>query len=87
MCVAKYSEDKQWYRAVVTALTGNQRVRVLYVDYGNTEELPYFELRKISDEFIRLPIRVSILLKISDKLIQSKHACVVYCKLFGRADK
>ena len=61
MCVAKYSEDKQWYRAVVTALTGNQRVRVLYVDYGNTEELPYFELRKISDEFIRLPVQVSVL--------------------------
>ena len=64
MCVAKYSEDKQWYRAVVTALTGNQRVRVLYVDYGNTEELPYFELRKISDEFIRLPVQVSVTVQI-----------------------
>ena len=58
MCVAQYSEDKHWYRAVVTSLTGNQRVHVTYVDYGNSEELSYFCLRKISDEFVRLPIQV-----------------------------
>ena len=36
ICVAKYREDKQWYRAVITSLNTEARtIRVFFVDYGN----------------------------------------------------
>ncbi|XP_067673691.1 serine/threonine-protein kinase 31-like [Haliotis asinina] len=36
---AQFSEDQQWYRCRVKQSFGTDRVKVLYIDYGNTEEL------------------------------------------------
>ena len=38
MCVAKYAEDNQWYRALIKDISESQKhVRVFFVDYGNEE--------------------------------------------------
>lgn len=53
-CCAKFSEDKSWYRAVVTdVLTG--KVEVLFVDYGNSERVPSKSVKKLSPQFSELP--------------------------------
>lgn len=40
LCVAKFSEDNEWYRARIEKVQG-QNVTVLYVDYGNKEVYIY----------------------------------------------
>ncbi|XP_072754733.1 protein tudor isoform X2 [Anoplolepis gracilipes] len=36
LCVAKYPEDEQWYRARVISHDNNGDTRVIYIDYGNS---------------------------------------------------
>ncbi len=38
-CVAKYSEDKMWYRSVITDLCGTNDAKVYFIDYGNSEKV------------------------------------------------
>lgn len=41
MCVAKYAENDQWYRAIIKEISESQKnVRVYFVDYGNEEVMP-----------------------------------------------
>ena len=58
ICVAKYHMDENWYRAEVIELPGRRQVVVRYVDYGNTETVPFFKLKKIHDKFLMLPAQV-----------------------------
>eukprot|EP00116_Pleurobrachia_bachei_P013175 sb/3473437/ len=44
MCAAQFSEDDEWYRAVITAVSGDQ-VQVQYIDYGNEENKRASEVR------------------------------------------
>ncbi|XP_078255440.1 tudor domain-containing protein 15-like [Rhinoraja longicauda] len=37
LCLAKYFEDGQWYRALACSVQSPAHVRVFFVDYGNTE--------------------------------------------------
>ncbi|NXO12437.1 TDRD1 protein, partial [Oriolus oriolus] len=53
-CCAFYSEDGNWYRAVVQNVTSDGTVRVSFVDYGNTEEVPLSNIRPISSSFLKL---------------------------------
>ncbi|XP_070568958.1 RING finger protein 17-like isoform X2 [Ptychodera flava] len=57
ICAAKYDVDDTWYRAVVIGLPGNRKVKVKYVDFGNTEVVDYTKLQKIPDDFCRLPVQ------------------------------
>ncbi|XP_046743365.1 maternal protein tudor [Diprion similis] len=50
-CCASYIEDKQWYRAQILNINGEQ-VTVLYVDYGNQETVAASTLRKIHDDLV-----------------------------------
>jgi len=59
ICVAQFSGDGMWYRARVIELPGNKDVVVQYVDYGNTERVSLFSIRKILDSFNILPAQVS----------------------------
>ena len=51
--LARFTEDKGWYRAVVTE--GGGPVEVRYVDYGNAEMVAASELRLMAPAFCRLP--------------------------------
>lgn len=45
---ARFSEDRSWYRARIRRNDReNKTAEVLYVDYGNSESLPWSELRPI----------------------------------------
>jgi staphylococcal nuclease domain-containing protein 1 len=38
-CAAKYSADGQWYRARIEKITGASEAQVLFIDYGNREQV------------------------------------------------
>lgn len=56
-CVCKYSGDDMWYRAIVIGIPGGKQVDVQYVDFGNTERVPHWRLRKILDHFIMMSVQ------------------------------
>uniref|UniRef100_A0A2S2NKN9 RING finger protein n=2 Tax=Schizaphis graminum TaxID=13262 RepID=A0A2S2NKN9_SCHGA len=52
---ARYSIDGHWYRAKITSLPEVRLVTVFYVDFGNSETLPWDELRVLDKELIKTP--------------------------------
>ncbi|CAH1253582.1 TDRD6 [Branchiostoma lanceolatum] len=70
-CLAQFSVDDQWYRAVITAVT-QQGCNVRFVDYGNTEVVPSAKLRPLPVELSQLPrqaipCRLAALVPMADK--------------------
>ncbi|XP_066272832.1 uncharacterized protein [Branchiostoma lanceolatum] len=70
-CLAQFSVDDQWYRAVITAVT-QQGCNVRFVDYGNTEVVPSAKLRPLPVELSQLPgqavpCRLTALVPMADK--------------------
>eukprot|EP00058_Branchiostoma_floridae_P024135 XP_002609625.1 hypothetical protein BRAFLDRAFT_125037 [Branchiostoma floridae] len=53
-CVARFSEDNEWYRAKITKVMGNE-VEVRYVDYGNSEKRLHTDLRMSKPNYSKLP--------------------------------
>lgn len=58
---ARYSIDNTWYRAKITSLPESRLVNIYYIDYGNSETLPWDQLRVLYEHFIEIPPLVSIL--------------------------
>ncbi|EOA93713.1 Tudor domain-containing protein 6, partial [Anas platyrhynchos] len=55
VCLAQYSEDEKWYRALIVAeITSAEKVEVIYVDYGNREWVSLTGLRSIPEHFLQL---------------------------------
>ena len=54
ICCAKYSEDDQWYRGLMKSKEGDV-CTVLFVDYGNVEELPMSSVANLMAEFVQVP--------------------------------
>ncbi|XP_052780968.1 uncharacterized protein LOC128217691 isoform X2 [Mya arenaria] len=54
--VARYSQDSQWYRARIVEVD-EEKVKVFYVDFGNTEWLADREVCDIKPEFLHLPFQ------------------------------
>nr|XP_033795375.1 tudor domain-containing protein 6 isoform X2 [Geotrypetes seraphini] len=60
VCLAKYSEDGKWYRALITSRMPNggassiEHVEVRYVDYGNKETVSVKDLCLIHKDFLQL---------------------------------
>ncbi|XP_025195551.1 RING finger protein 17-like isoform X2 [Melanaphis sacchari] len=52
---ARYSLDGVWYRAKITSLPESRLVTVFYIDFGNSETLPWNELRVLDKELIKTP--------------------------------
>ncbi|GAA5925886.1 uncharacterized protein JCM15063_005152 [Sporobolomyces koalae] len=49
---AKFSQDGQWYRAKVRKSNpGKKEAEVIYIDYGNSEVVPYSRLRPLAAQF------------------------------------
>ena len=58
--LAKFSEDKVWYRAeVLTPEDSEGKVQVLYVDYGNTEAVSSADTLPIPQHFAELRRQVA----------------------------
>ena len=51
-CAALYKETGEWCRAVALEYVADNTVKVLFVDYGNSEVLECKDLRKLEDKFI-----------------------------------
>ncbi|XP_045294961.1 tudor domain-containing protein 1 isoform X2 [Leopardus geoffroyi] len=57
VCCARYTNDDFWYRAIVLG-TSDADVKVLYVDYGNIETLPFSRVQPISTSHLELPFQI-----------------------------
>ncbi|XP_034282696.1 tudor domain-containing protein 6 [Pantherophis guttatus] len=72
VCLAKCSEDKKWYRAVIiNKVHYPEEVEVAYVDYGNKKHVSLKNIRATTAEFLKLKaqaFRCSLY-----NLIQPKH--------------
>uniref|UniRef100_T2M6M2 Tudor domain-containing protein 1 n=1 Tax=Hydra vulgaris TaxID=6087 RepID=T2M6M2_HYDVU len=55
ICAAKFSEDGNWYRALVKQVNNNDSVDVEYVDYGNCETVSITSIKKIPEMYLLLP--------------------------------
>uniref|UniRef100_A0A3Q3WR78 Tudor domain-containing protein n=1 Tax=Mola mola TaxID=94237 RepID=A0A3Q3WR78_MOLML len=53
-CVARHPDNEMWYRALVIYKHKTPHVNVLFVDYGQTETVSLYDLRKIYPEFLIL---------------------------------
>ncbi|KAL7388445.1 hypothetical protein ABVT39_014056 [Epinephelus coioides] len=53
-CVARHPDNGMWYRALVIQKHETADVDVLFVDYGQTETVSLFDLRRISPQFLNL---------------------------------
>jgi len=47
---------------VFTAVNSDETVQVTYVDFGNSERLPFADIRKLPDMFLRLAKQVRVLI-------------------------
>uniref|UniRef100_A0A6I8PB24 Tudor domain-containing protein 1 n=1 Tax=Ornithorhynchus anatinus TaxID=9258 RepID=A0A6I8PB24_ORNAN len=56
-CCARFLCDNYWYRAIVLDIS-NSEVKVVYVDYGNIETLPFSRVLPISPSFLELPFQI-----------------------------
>ncbi len=56
LCCAQYSVDNGWYRCTIQNVNSvNETAQVLFVDYGNSEEVLLTSLRTISSDYVALP--------------------------------
>ncbi|XP_034233836.1 tudor domain-containing protein 1 isoform X2 [Thrips palmi] len=57
VCLAKYHKDGQWYRAVNTeTVTETQSSKLMFIDYGNCEDVPFQDIRQMVPDFVSPPI-------------------------------
>ncbi|XP_050402777.1 tudor domain-containing 6 [Patella vulgata] len=52
-CAALFSQDKAWYRAIVTKV--GPKVDVHFVDFGNGDSLPVNDLKELPEELLDVP--------------------------------
>lgn len=56
--VVRFTQDERWHRAkIITSDPDNNRVQVLYVDFGNKEWVTQERVRQIQKEFLYLPFQ------------------------------
>ncbi|XP_050437515.1 RING finger protein 17 isoform X2 [Adelges cooleyi] len=51
---AKFSIDNTWYRAKIIEIPESRMVTVFYVDFGNSETLPWDQLRVLDSSLIKI---------------------------------
>ena len=54
-CVALFTEDGSWYRAIITDLQADTAT-VLFVDYGNTASVNISNIKSLSQELSKKPV-------------------------------
>ncbi|KAH8330443.1 hypothetical protein KR067_002953, partial [Drosophila pandora] len=95
LCLAKYSKDKKWYRGTIEEVQpSTQHATVFYIDFHDTESVPYDDLKVMPEQLRMFPLR-SFRVKLhnmkwnrnfNDKsVVQSLKACFCkYTELFAR---
>ncbi|XP_019062169.1 tudor domain-containing protein 15 isoform X1 [Fukomys damarensis] len=53
-CCARYSRDRYFYRALITEIN-DYKIHVYFLDYGNTDSIPFFDVKILLPEFCKLP--------------------------------
>ncbi|XP_068959116.1 tudor domain-containing protein 15 [Petaurus breviceps papuanus] len=53
-CCARYNKDMHFYRAVITEVNG-YKINVYFLDFGNTESVPFYDVKILLREFCELP--------------------------------
>ncbi|KAG2462867.1 TDRD1 protein, partial [Polypterus senegalus] len=56
-CCSQFTEDNLWYRAAVLGYTTDGKIHVVYVDFGNSEEVSLDRLCPIDSKFLELPFQ------------------------------
>lgn len=70
-CCARFPDDNNWYRARVRDTRG-KKVVVVYVDYGNEQEVEVSDLRTITPDLIKLPAQaLKCALKVSRAVLSN----------------
>ncbi|KFO75820.1 Tudor domain-containing protein 15, partial [Cuculus canorus] len=54
LCCARYSKDMNYYRAVVIEVL-NVNITVYFLDFGNTDTVPYYDVKTLLPGFSDLP--------------------------------
>ncbi|XP_073952292.1 RING finger protein 17-like isoform X2 [Choristoneura fumiferana] len=55
-CIALFSEDNKWYRAIILQYSESKNlVKVRYVDYGNMGIIALQNVREINEDWVKLP--------------------------------
>lgn len=61
ICAAKYSVDGQWYRARIESIPERDMAAVLFIDFGNRENVQFANLLALPQQFLRVKVMVNIL--------------------------
>ena len=70
LCCAKWAEDGQWYRGEVRG-TVDDGVEVIFVDYGNTENVVPSDVKELDSEFCTInPFTIECKLNIEDPSVE-----------------
>ena len=54
-CCSIFNNDGYWYRSEVVSITSFDIVEVLYVDYGNSAQVPLASVRRPKAHYLILP--------------------------------
>lgn len=81
LCVAKYPDDEQWYRARVISHDNNGNTQVIYIDYGNSAVST--EIRAIPEDLASIsPLSRKCCLQLPPQIKEwSEQACEEFIKL------
>lgn len=57
-CLARYPQDNQWYRAIIEEIhQSSQQATVFYIDFHDTETVPFSDLKMMPKELLMFPQR------------------------------
>ncbi|KAJ8317099.1 hypothetical protein KUTeg_005003 [Tegillarca granosa] len=56
ICAAKYSADGQWYRARIETIPERDVAAVLFIDFGNRENVQFTNLLPLPQQFLRVEV-------------------------------
>ena len=56
LCIAKSSDDDQWYRAVCCKEKGQDVYELMFVDYGNVESVSRKNIMHMTPEIMKTPL-------------------------------
>ena len=54
-CCSIFNNDGYWYRSEIVSITSFDVVEVLYVDYGNSSQVPLAAIRRPKPHYLILP--------------------------------